>query len=117
MEIKEWKLKEEVIILENPYELFQKELPELAGKFNELVEAQVSLKGLDPKTKQLINIAIQTANRNPNGVKMHAVMAKKIGATREEVKDAVAPNLHLSGLAAVLECLPSALEGFDGADI
>ncbi|WP_227716965.1 carboxymuconolactone decarboxylase family protein [Methanobacterium paludis] len=97
---------------QNPYEIFQNEFPELAGKFNELVEAQISLKGLDPKTKQLINLAIQTANRNPQGVKMHAMMAKKIGATREEVTSAVVLNLHLSGLAAVLECLPAAIEGF-----
>ena len=97
---------------QNPYEIFQNEFPELAGKFNELVEAQISLKGLDPKTKQLINIAIQTANRNPQGVKMHAMMAKKIGANREEVTGAVVLNLHLSGLAAVLECLPAAIEGF-----
>ena len=60
-----------------PYELFQKECPDLAARFNDLVEAQKSLKGLDAKTKQLINIAIQTANRNPRGVKMHAAMAKK----------------------------------------
>lgn len=97
---------------QNPYEIFQNEFPELAGKFNELVEAQISLKGLDPKTKQLINIAIQTANRNPQGVKMHAMMAKKIGASREEVTSAVVLNLHLSGLSAVLECLPAAIEGF-----
>ena len=98
---------------QNPYEIFQNEFPELADKFNELVEAQISLKGLDPKTKQLINIAIQTANRNPQGVKMHAMMAKKIGASRKEVTSAVALNLHLSGLAAVLECLPAAIEGFE----
>jgi AhpD family alkylhydroperoxidase len=98
--------------MENPYEVFQKELPELADKFNELVEAQISLEGLDPKTKQLINIAIQTANRNPQGVKMHAAMAKKIGTTRvgitrDEVKGAVALNLHLSRPETVLECLCS----------
>lgn len=98
----------------NPYEVFQKECPELAASFNDLVAAQRDLKGLDPKTKQLINIAIQTANKNPMGVKMHAVMAKKSGATREEVVGAVAMNLHLSGLGTVLECLPSAVEGFDG---
>ncbi len=97
----------------NPYEVFQKECPELAASFNDLVAAQRDLKGLDPKTKQLINIAIQTANKNPRGVKMHAVMAKKSGATREEVVGAVAMNLHLSGLGIVLECLPAAVEGFD----
>ncbi len=48
------------IMDKSPYEIFQSECPELAAKFNELVQVQSSLKGLDQKTKQLINIAIQT---------------------------------------------------------
>ena len=63
----------------SPYEIFLMECPELAAKFNELVQVQHSIKGLDQKTKQLINIAIQTANKNPTGVKMHAMMAKTEG--------------------------------------
>jgi alkylhydroperoxidase/carboxymuconolactone decarboxylase family protein YurZ len=96
----------------SPYEIFQLECPELASKFNELVQVQRSLKGLDQKTKQLINIAIQTSIKNPTGVRMHAMMAKKDGATREEVISAVSMNLHLTGLSNVLECLPSAIEGY-----
>ncbi|MDA4128258.1 MAG: hypothetical protein OK422_02145 [Thaumarchaeota archaeon] len=49
----------------NPIELFEKEFSGLASKYDDLVEAQLSLAGLNGKTKQLINIAIQTANRNP----------------------------------------------------
>lgn len=99
---------------QNPFELFEKECPELAAKYNELVEVQRSSKGLDTKTKQLINIAIQTATRNPRGVKFHAMMAKNDGATKEEVISAVVMNLHLTGLAAVLDSLPAALEGYEG---
>jgi AhpD family alkylhydroperoxidase len=97
----------------SPYEIFQSECPKLAAKFNELVQVQSSIEGLDQKTKQLINIAIQTSNKNPTGVKLHAMMAKKIGASREEVIGAVVMNLHLSGLPTVLECLPSAIDGYD----
>ena len=97
----------------SPYEIFQLECPELAAKFNELVQVQRSLEGLDQKTKQLINIAIQTSIKNPTGVKMHAMMAKKDGATRKEVIGAVSMNLHLTGLSNVLECLPSAIEGYE----
>lgn len=99
---------------QNPYELFQKECPEVAARFNDLIEAQKSLEGLDAKTKQLINIAIQTANRNTRGVQMHAMMAKNEGATREEIVGAVVLNLHHSGFASVLECLPAAIDGFEG---
>ncbi|MCX6090178.1 MAG: carboxymuconolactone decarboxylase family protein [Candidatus Atribacteria bacterium] len=98
----------------NPLELFHKECPELAKQYEELVDAQKSLPGLDPKTKQLVNIAIQTANRNPRGVKFHALMARNLGATREEVVGAVVMNLHLTGLASVLDCLPSAIEAYEG---
>ena len=99
---------------QNPYEIFQKECPEVAERFNDLIEAQKALKGLDAKTKQLINIAIQTANRNVKGVQMHAIMAKNEGARREEIIGAVVLNLHHSGFASVLECLPAAIEGFEG---
>jgi alkylhydroperoxidase/carboxymuconolactone decarboxylase family protein YurZ len=70
------------------------------------------VKGLDAKTKQLINIAIQTTIRNPRGVKFHAMMAKKAGASRSEVLGAVVMNLHLAGLAVILDSLPSAIEGY-----
>ncbi|MGZ7115853.1 MAG: carboxymuconolactone decarboxylase family protein [Methanobacterium sp.] len=99
---------------QNPYELFQKECPEVAARFNDLVEAQKALKGLNSKSKQLINIAIQTAYRNPRGVQMHSLMAKNEGASREEIISAVVLNLHHSGLASVLECLPAAVDGFEG---
>jgi len=99
---------------QNPYEIFQKECPEVAARFNDLIEAQKSLEGLDAKTKQLMNIAIQTANRNAKGVQMHAMMAKNEGATREEIVSAVVLNLHHSGFASVLECLPAAIDGFEG---
>lgn len=100
-------------MVKNPYILFKEQFPDLAAKFNDLVEAQRSLDGLDAKTKQLVNIAIQTAHKNPNGVKMHSMMAKKYGASLDEIKGAVVMNLHLSGLSTVLDCLPAALEGYE----
>jgi AhpD family alkylhydroperoxidase len=99
---------------QNPFDAFEKEFPDVAAKYNALVEAQRNLKGLDSKTKQLINIAIQTATRNPRGVKFHAMMAKQEGASREEVTSAVTMNLHLAGLASVLDSLPAAIEGYEG---
>ena len=99
---------------QNPYEIFQQEFPDIAARFNDLIEAQKSLEGLDSKTKQLINIAIQTANRNPRGVEMHSHMAKIEGATRKEIVGAVVLNLHHSGFSSVLECLPAAIRGLEG---
>jgi AhpD family alkylhydroperoxidase len=100
----------------DPYELFEQELPTLAERFSALVDAQIALEGLDAKTKQLMNIAIQTANRNVRGVMWHALMARKQGASREEIVGAVAMNLHLTGLASVLDALPAAIQGVEMAE-
>lgn len=63
----------------NPMELFAKEFPHLSARFDELVDAQRALPGLEGKTRQLINIAIQiaiqTAVRNPRGVRFHSLPA------------------------------------------
>ena len=95
------------------FEKFQKQFPELASKYVDLMEAQRSLKGLDEKTRQLINIGIQTANRSHLGVRYHAQMARKAGAKKDEVMAAVILNLHLRGLGVVLDMLPWAIEGFE----
>ena len=100
----------------NPMDVFVEECPELARQFNNLVDVQRSSEALDPKTKQLINIAIQAATRNARGVQMHAMMARKTGATREEIVGAVVMNLHLTGLVTVLECLPAAIAGIEDAE-
>ncbi len=99
---------------QNPMELFLAEAPGVARAFDDLVDAIQKEDWLDKKTAQLVNIAIQTANRNPRGVFFHAGMAREAGACRQEVVGAVVMNLHLSGLAAVLECLSPALKGFEG---
>ena len=98
---------------EYTFDRFEKEFPELAKKYVKLIDAQRSMKGLDEKTRQLINIGIQTANRSRVGVKYHATMAKKAGATRDEVLGAVVLNLHLRGVGLVLDMLPAAIEGFE----
>lgn len=51
----------------NPYQVFEEELPGLAERFDGLVQAQIAAPGMDAKTKQLVNVAIQAANRNPRG--------------------------------------------------
>lgn len=100
----------------NPFELLMQECPTIAGAYGALVQAQVATDALDPLTKQLINIAIQTAQKNPTGVRHHARMARAVGAGREAVICAVVMNLHLSGLGPVLTSLPAAIEGWEETD-
>lgn len=99
----------------NPFELLMQECPTIARAYGALVQAQAATDALDPGTKQLINIAIQTAQKNPTGVRHHAAMARAVGASREAVISAVVMNLHLSGLDPVLLSLRAVIEGWEEA--
>ncbi|MDD1678107.1 MAG: hypothetical protein LUO93_02840 [Methanomicrobiales archaeon] len=47
---------------ENPRGIFQKEAPDVAKAFNDLIRTLVASKGLDQKTKQLIYIANESGD-------------------------------------------------------
>ena len=100
----------------NPLDVFQKEAPEVAKAFNGLIDALKSTTGLDAKTKQLIYIGIKSAIGDSLAVHYHVPMAKKLGATREEIKDTILITLTVCGLKGVASCLPTALEVYDKAD-
>ena len=99
--------------INNPMEIFQKEAPEVAKAFNDLIQSIVASKGLDEKTKQLIYIALKTLLNDPVAVKFHVPMAKKLGARREEVVDAILMTLTVAGIKPVATMLPDALENYD----
>ncbi len=97
----------------NPLDIFQKEAPEVAKAFDGLITALKETKGLDAKTKQLVYIGIKSAMGDTTAIYYHVPMAKKLGATREEVKDAILITLSVCGLKGVASCLPTALEVYD----
>ena len=71
-------------------------------------------KKLDEKTKHLIYISLKAAEGDAMPVRFHAPMAKRLGATRAEVRDAVLMTLTTAGLRGVMTCLQVALEAWDG---
>ena len=97
---------------ENPMELFRRESPEVARAFDGLVASLVASRGLDEKTKQLIYIAMKAAMGDDTAVKAHLPMARRAGATREEVVDAILMTLTVSGIRGVVHCLPEAVKAF-----
>ena len=97
----------------NPMEVFLKEAPEVAQAYNGLIQSLIQTKGLDPKTKQLIYIAMKAVLDDPLAVKYHVPMAKKLGASREEVLDTLLLTLTVAGLKPVVSVLPAALEAYD----
>jgi alkylhydroperoxidase/carboxymuconolactone decarboxylase family protein YurZ len=97
----------------NPIDTFYNEAPEVSKAFDGLVEALKNKKGLDTKTKQLVYIGIKAALGDTTAVYYHVPMAKKAGATREEVKDTILITLTVCGLRGVTSSLPIALEVYD----
>jgi AhpD family alkylhydroperoxidase len=98
---------------QNPMELFQKEAPEVAAAFNNLIMSLVASKGLDQETKQLIYIAMKASMGDDMAVKAHVPMAKAAGATRQEVVDAILMTLTVSGIQGVVHCLPEVVSYFE----
>lgn len=94
----------------SPMELFKQEAPNVASAFDGLIQSLVASKGLDPKTKQLIYIAMKTAMGDEMAVKAHLPMAKALGATREEVVEAILLTLTVSGISGVLHSLPHVVQ-------
>jgi alkylhydroperoxidase/carboxymuconolactone decarboxylase family protein YurZ len=98
---------------ENPMDVFQKEAPEVAAAFSGLIMSLVASKGIDPKTKQLIYIAMKASLGDSMAVRAHVPMAKAAGATKAEVVDAILMTLTVSGIRGVVTCLPEAVKQFE----
>ncbi len=97
----------------NPLDIFQKEAPEVAKAFDGLIEALKDTTGLDAKTKQLVYIGIKATLGDTTAIYYHVQMAKKLGATREEIRDTILITLTVCGLKGVASCLPTAMEIYD----
>ena len=92
---------------------FTKEAPEVMKVYDGLVKTLNSLKGLDDKTKKLIFFGIKVTERDVNSVAYFVPVLKKLGATREEIRDTVLLSLAICGLSGVSACLGPAMEIYD----
>ena len=97
----------------NPLDIFQKEAPEVAKAFDGLIDALKDTTGLDAKTKQLVYIGIKSSMGDTTAIYYHVQMAKKLGATREEIRYTILITLTVCGLKGVASCLPTAMEIYD----
>jgi len=99
--------------MKSTLDTFQTEAPEVAKAFDGLIEALKSTTGLDAKTKQLVYIGIKSSTGDSNAVFFHVKMAKKLGATRDEIKDTILITLTVCGIKGVSSCLQTALDAYD----
>ena len=74
-----------------------------------------SLRAPDRKTHELIRLACTVILRNPLGVRRHAMLAREVGATWEEVLGSIMLTLPGFGLLPAVEAIPHARVGFDAA--
>ncbi len=98
---------------QNLMELFHDEAPEVAEAFGQLIQSISSMKALEPKVKQLIYIAIRASQGETTAVTAHVPMAKKAGATRDELKEAIVMTTTVCGIKGIASCLSVALDAYD----
>ena len=67
---------------------------------------------MDPKTHSIAYLAVLAALRRINGIPFHVKMAKKAGASRDEVISAIMVGLPAVG-HVVTEALPAAIDAYD----
>ncbi len=96
----------------NGFQVFMKESGPVGTAYMEAVAKISEASALDSKTAELAYISVLSAVHMPGGLPFHVISAKKLGASREEIKSAVLVGLPAVGLA-VIEALPIALTSYD----
>jgi len=91
---------------------FMKESGAVGEAFMHLSTTEAGASALDEKTGELAYIAVLAATRMTGGIPFHVALAKKKGATRDEVKSALLVGLPAVGLA-VTESFALALASYD----
>ena len=101
--------------MKNPLETFTQEAPEIQEAYAGVINALIASNGLDPKTKQLVYIAMKVVTDDKNAVKFHVPMAKNAGASREEIRDVILLSITVNGLKGISNFLTDALNTYDNS--
>ena len=75
----------------------RKEMPEAAAGFGQLAKAATAPGALDPKTKELMAMAIGISTHCDACIGFHAKAAVRLGATRAEIAETVAMCVYMGG--------------------
>ncbi len=86
--------------------------PEVMAAFSGLAKAANAPKALDAKTKELISLALAVAARCDACITFHASSAVRLGATRDEVMEAVGMAIFMGAGPAAMYAA-QAVEAFD----
>lgn len=81
---------------------------ELTKPFQELITESVwghiwSRPGLDPRTRNLINVALMVSMNRPNELRLYIKARRNTGATLEEIAEVIMQTTVYCGVPAALE--------------
>jgi alkylhydroperoxidase/carboxymuconolactone decarboxylase family protein YurZ len=96
----------------NAFQTFMEEAPQHSHAWMDAVKKLDSASALDKKTGELAYLAVLAAQGMEGGIPFHVTMAKRAGATRDEVISAILVGLPAAGLG-VTKVLPAALAAYD----
>ena len=102
-----------IVLDKSGYQLFHEESPEIAAAFNKLIEALAKPSALDAKTKNLIYIAMKIVTGDLGAAIAHVSIAKRLGASREEIRETVLLTITVVGLKGINTALATLLETYD----
>jgi len=105
-------MQKEKDLISNAFRAFSEEAPKHAEAWMKMVQGLASASALDHKTHNIAYLAVLAALRRVNGIPFHVKMAKKAGASRDEVISAILVGLPAAG-HAVTEVLPAAIDAYD----
>ncbi len=105
-------MKEEKDLISNAFKAFHEEAPKYAEAWMKLIQDLSNASALDKKTHNLAYLAVLAALRRDSGIPFHVIMAKKAGASRDEIISAILVGLPSVG-HVVTEVLPIAIEAYD----
>lgn len=75
----------------------RKAMPDVAKGFSGLAGAATASGALDPKTKELIAVAIGIADRCDGCIGFHVKAAARHGATRDEIVETIGVAVYMGG--------------------
>lgn len=75
----------------------RKDVPDMMAGFSSLTQAAMKEGALDPKTKELIAMALGVGARCHGCLAFHAEKLVKLGASRQELAEALAVAVQMGG--------------------
>ena len=98
--------------MSNAFQAFMQEASGRAQAWMAMVQSLDSASALDKKTEELAYLAVLAALRLGSGVPLHVRLARRAGASREEVISAMLVGLPAAG-QRVTHVLPAAVAAYD----